>query len=287
MVDLTKAGTYKFAGRQVNRMGYGAMQLSGPGIFGAPEDPNLACEVLKQALAMGVNHIDTSDFYGPYITNQLIKQALFPYPDELTIVTKVGALRDDKANWLPAFEKEQLIRAIHDNCEHLGLEAVDVVNLRAMFAEGPAEGSLEEPLSVLAELQQQGLIKHIGLSNVTPKQLEQAQQMVNIVCVQNMYNVANRQDDDFIDELAKTHIPYVPFFPLGGFSPLQSAVLDEIASQHQVSVMQVALAWLLQRSENILLIPGTSSLAHLQDNLAAAELILPEADIDKLNQIAG
>lgn len=286
MVDITKAGSYQFAGHKVWRMGYGAMQLAGPGVFGEPQEPENARKVLQQVVAQGVNHIDTSDFYGPHVTNKLIKQALHPYADDLLLVTKVGARRDAKGNWLPAFSAEELIQAIEQNCENLGLEAIEVVNLRAMFAEGPAEGSLEQPLTVLAQLQQRGLIRHIGLSNVTMKQLHQAQSMIDVACVQNMYNVLHRHDDPMIDELAQQRIPFVPFFPLGGFTPIKAQVLNDIAARLHVSAMQVALAWLLQRSPNILLIPGTASSEHLQQNLAAAELLLPADALEQLNLLA-
>lgn len=280
------SGTLTLGTRTVKRLGYGAMQLAGPGVFGPPKDPETAIAVLREVVANGVNHIDTSDFYGPHYTNQIIRQALHPYADDLVIVTKVGARRDEQGAWLPAFSPAELTQAVHDNLRNLGLDVLDVVNLRCMFdAHGPAEGSLEEPLSVLAELQQQGLVRHIGLSNVTSAQVAQGQKICEIVCVQNNYNLVHRDDDALIDELAGKGIAYVPFFPLGGFTPLQSTTLSEVAQQVGASPMQVALAWLLQRSPNILLIPGTSSLAHLKENLAAAQLKLPGEAIAKLNAI--
>ncbi|MDY0889877.1 aldo/keto reductase family oxidoreductase [Kosakonia sp. CFBP8986] len=278
--------TYRLGDNEVGRLGYGAMQLAGPGVFGPPADEARALQVLRDAVAAGVNHIDTSDFYGPHVTNKLIKQALHPYPDNLTIVTKVGARRDEKANWLPAFSDEELTRAVEDNLRNLGLDVLDVVNLRAMFsAHGPAEGSLEAPLETLIKLKDRGLIRHIGLSNVTAKQVADAQKMTPIVCVQNLYNVANRQDDALIDSLNEQGIAFVPFFPLGGFSPLQSSELNAVAAELDATPMQVALAWLLQRSPNILLIPGTSSPQHLQENLASAKLVLPREALDTLNSI--
>ncbi len=278
--------TYRLGDNEVGRLGYGAMQLAGPGVFGPPADEARALQVLRDAVAAGVNHIDTSDFYGPHVTNKLIKQALHPYPDNLTIVTKVGARRDEKANWLPAFSDEELTRAVEDNLRNLGLDVLDVVNLRAMFsAHGPAEGSLEAPLETLIKLKARGLIRHIGLSNVTAKQVADAQKMTPIVCVQNLYNVANRQDDALIDSLNEQGIAFVPFFPLGGFSPLQSSELNAVAAELDATPMQVALAWLLQRSPNILLIPGTSSPQHLQENLASARLVLPREALETLNSI--
>ncbi|RDL28033.1 aldo/keto reductase family oxidoreductase [Serratia fonticola] len=280
------SGTFALGTRTVKRLGYGAMQLAGPGVFGPPKDPETAIAVLREVVASGVNHIDTSDFYGPHYTNQIIRQALHPYADDLVIVTKIGARRDEQGAWLPAFSPAELTQAVHDNLRNLGLDVLDVVNLRCMFdAHGPAEGSLEEPLSVLAELQQQGLVRHIGLSNVTSAQVAQGQKICEIVCVQNNYNLVHRDDDALIDELAGKGIAYVPFFPLGGFTPLQSTTLSEVAQQVGASPMQVALAWLLQRSPNILLIPGTSSLAHLKENLAAAQLKLPSDAVAKLNAI--
>lgn len=278
------SGTFTLGTHTVKRLGYGAMQLAGPGVFGPPKDPEAAIAVLREVIDSGVNHIDTSDFYGPHYTNQIIRQALHPYTDDLVIVTKIGARRDEQGAWLPAFSPAELTQAVHDNLRNLGLDVLDVVNLRCMFdAHGPAEGSLAEPLSVLAELQQQGLVRHIGLSNVTSAQVEQGQQICEIVCVQNNYNLAHRDDDALIDELAGKGIAYVPFFPLGGFTPLQSTTLSEVAQQVGASPLQVALAWLLQRSANILLIPGTSSLAHLKENLAVAQLKLPSDAIAKLN----
>ena len=278
------SGTFTLGTHTVKRLGYGAMQLAGPGVFGPPKDPEAAIAVLREVIESGVNHIDTSDFYGPHYTNQIIRQALHPYADDLVIVTKIGARRDDQGAWLPAFSPAELTQAVHDNLRNLGLDVLDVVNLRCMFdAHHPAEGSLEEPLSVLAELQQQGLVRHIGLSNVTSAQVAQGQQICEIVCVQNNYNLAHRDDDALIDELAGKGIAYVPFFPLGGFTPLQSTTLSEVAQQVGASPLQVALAWLLQRSPNILLIPGTSSLAHLRENLAVAQLKLPSDAIAKLN----
>ena len=271
----------------VNRMGYGAMQLAGPEVWGPPRDIDEAIAVLREAVAAGVNHIDTSDFYGPHVTNQIINRALHPYPDELVIVTKVGARRGDDKSWIPALSKPELIDAVHDNLRNLGLEVLDVVNLRVGGPMGPSEGSIEEPLTALAELKSQGLIRHLGISNVTPEQLAEAQQITEIVCVQNFYNLAHRNDDDFIIDLAIQGIAYVPFFPLGGFSPLQSSGLDAAAASLQARPIQVALAWLLQRSSNILLIPGTSSVSHLQENLKAATLHIPSEIIADLDSIGG
>ncbi len=286
MID--QAGTYSFAGRAVKRLGYGAMQLAGPGVFGPPRDHDAALAVLRAAVEAGVNHIDTSDFYGPHVTNRLIREALSPYPDDLLIVTKIGARRSEDASWLPAFAADEVTRAVEDNLTNLGLETLDVVNLRLMFdVHGPAEGSLAEPLKAVADLQRQGLVRHIGLSNVTPTQFEEARDIAEIVGVQNQYNLAHRDDDAFIDALAAEGIAYVPFFPLGGFSPLQSAALSDVAARLKATPMQVALAWLLQRSPNILLIPGTSSVAHLHENLAAASLTLPEDAVAELNAIGG
>jgi len=288
MMTIDKAGSYRLAGCSVNRLGYGAMQLAGPGVFGPPRDHDAALAVLRAAVEAGVNHIDTSDFYGPHVTNRLIREALSPYPDDLLIVTKIGARRGDDASWLPAFEPAELIRAVEDNLTNLGLEALDVVNLRLMFGvHGPAEGSLAAPLTAVADLQRQGLVRHIGLSNVTPAQFEEARDIADIVCVQNQYNLAHRDDDAFIDTLAASGVAYVPFFPLGGFSPLQSEALSGVAARIEATPMQVALAWLLQRSPNILLIPGTSSVAHLRENLAAASLTLPEDAVAKLDAIGG
>ncbi|ATA21083.1 aryl-alcohol dehydrogenase-like predicted oxidoreductase [Gibbsiella quercinecans] len=285
MSNIHASGSYQLGDRQVKRIGYGAMQLAGPGVFGPPKDPQMCIRVLREAVAAGVNHIDTSDFYGPHVTNKLIKEALHPYADDLCIVTKVGARRDDKGNWLPAFSPKELTQAVEDNLRHLGLDVLDVVNLRSMFdPHQPAEGPLEEPLTVLAELKARGLIRHIGLSHVTARQVADAQKITPVACVQNHYNLAHRQDDSLVDALAAQGIPLVPYFPLGGFSPLQSAALDDVAGRQGATPMQVALAWLLQRSPNILLIPGTSSLGHLQENLAAAHLQLSPADISQLEQ---
>jgi aryl-alcohol dehydrogenase-like predicted oxidoreductase len=284
MLDITAAGTFLFGGRTVNRMGYGAMQLAGPGVFGPPEDRDAALAVLREAVASGVNHIDTSDFYGPHITNQLIREALHPYPDDLVIVTKVGAVRGEDASWNPAMAPADLERAVHDNLRNLGVDALDVVNLRAMGqVHGPGEGSIEAPFTALAELQRQGLIRHLGVSNVTSAQVAQARGIADVVCVQNLYNLAHRDDEALIDELAGTGIAYVPFFPLGGFTPLQSSTLSDVAAELGATPMQVALAWLLRRAPNVLLIPGTSSVGHLRENLAAAELILPEDALSKLD----
>jgi aryl-alcohol dehydrogenase-like predicted oxidoreductase len=266
-------------------MGYGAMQLAGPGVFGPPRDVEAAIAVLREAVSSGVNHIDTSDYYGPYVTNQLIKRAIHPYPEGLVIVTKVGARRGPDKSWIPAISRPELIDAVHDNLRNLGLDRMDVVNLRVGSVLEPSEGSIEEPLTALAECQHQGLIRHIGLSNVTPAQLAQAKTITDIVCVQNFYNVARRADDGFVDSLAREGIAYVPFFPLGGFTPLQSSALDKAAASLGVTSMQVALAWLLQRSPNILLIPGTSSVTHLRENLSAAALHLPPEVVAELDAI--
>ncbi|NYF80852.1 aldo/keto reductase family oxidoreductase [Granulicella arctica] len=271
----------------VNRMGYGAMQLAGPQVWGPPRDVDGAVAVLREAIEAGVDHVDTSDFYGPHVTNQIIKQALHPYPDGLTIVTKIGARRGEDKSWIHALSPKELTDGIHDNLRNLGLDALDVVNLRVGGITGPSEGSIEEPLTVLADLKRQGLIRHLGLSNISPKQLVEAQTITEIVCIQNLYNVAQRSDDGFIDDLAKQGIPYVPFFPLGGFTPLQSSALDAAAASLQSTPMQVALAWLLQRSPNILLIPGTSSVGHLRENLKAATLRIPSEVIAKLDAIGG
>ena len=286
MTAPTSAGIFRLASRTVNRLGYGAMQLAGPGVFGPPRDTAAALAVLREAVAQGVDHIDTSDFYGPHITNRLIREALHPYRDDLVIVTKVGAVRGDDASWKPAFSSEDLERAVHDNLRNLGLE-LDVVNLRAMFdVHGPAEGSIEAPLTALAELQRRGLIRHIGLSNVTPTQIAQGRAITPIVCVQNQYNLVHRGDDALIDRLAESGTAYVPFFPLGGFTPLQSTALNEVAARLGATPMQVALAWLLQRSPNILLIPGTSSVGHLRENLASGSLELGATDLDTLDGLA-
>jgi len=271
----------------VKRMGYGAMQLAGPQVWGPPRDPDGAIRVLREAIEAGVNHIDTSDFYGPHVTNQIIRDALHPYPDALVIVTKVGAKRGADKSWAHALSRQELIDAVHDNLRNLRLDKLDVVNLRVGGVERPSEESIEEPLTVLAELKHQGLIRHLGLSNVTPRQLAEAQKISEIVCVQNLYNVAHRSDDGFIDELTRRGIAYVPFFPLGGFTPLQSAALDAAAASLQATPMQVALAWLLRRAPNILLIPGTSSVKHLRENLEAATLQLPPETIAALDSIAG
>jgi aryl-alcohol dehydrogenase-like predicted oxidoreductase len=287
MTSIAKAGTYPLGNRRVTRLGYGAMQLAGPGVFGPPRDRGAALAVLREAVASGVDHIDTSDFYGPHETNRIIREALAPYPADLTLVTKIGARRDDQGAWLPAVSREALTQAVHDNLRHLGLDVLEVVNFRSMLdVHGPAEGSLEAPLTVLAELQRQGLIRHIGLSNVTPAQVAEGRSLCDIACVQNHYNLAHRGDDALIDDLARDGIPYVPFFPLGGFSPLQSSALSEVAGRLGATPMQVALAWLLRRSPNILLIPGTSSLAHLRENLAAAGLELPDEVVAVLDRIA-
>ncbi len=270
----------------VNRMGYGAMQLAGPQVFGPPRDIDAAVAVLREAVAAGVNHIDTSDFYGPHVTNQIIRQALHPYPDDLVIVTKLGARRGADKSWIPALSRQELIDAVHDNLRNLGLDNLAVVNLRVGGVMGPSEGSIEEPLAVLADLKRQGLVRHLGLSNVSPVQMLEAQKISEIVCVQNLYNVAQRSDDSFIDDLAKQGVAYVPFFPLGGFTPLQSSALDAAAASVKATPMQVALAWLLQRSPNILLIPGTSSVQHLRENLKAATLELPPESIASLNSIS-
>ena len=287
MSQIDQAGTYSLGSRSVRRLGYGAMQLAGPGVFGPPKDLDAARAVLREAIALGVNHIDTSDFYGPHITNQLIREALHPYRDDLLIVTKIGARRGADAGWLPALGAAELEQAVHDNLRNLGLDVLDVVNLRAMFdVHGPAEGSMEAPLTALAELRERGLIRHIGVSNVTPRQVEDAQRIVPIACVQNMYNLAHRNDDALIDSLAQQGIAYVPFFPLGGFSPLQSNALSAVAGQLAATPMQVAIAWLLQRSPNLLLIPGTSSVAHLRENLGAARLVLPPDALAALDGIS-
>ena len=274
---------YILAGRSVSRLGYGAMQLAGPGVFGPPEDNQEAIAVLREAVERGVNHIDTADFYGPHVTNRLIREALHPYPEDLVIVTKVGAKRGPSGSVPAAMSREDLTQAVHANLDNLGLDVLDVVVLRSMIREdGPAEGSLEEPLSVLIDLQQQGLLRHIGLSNVTPAQVAEGRRMTDIACVQNLYNVMHRDDDALIDELARADIPYVAYFPLGGFAQMQSSSLSQIAHRLSASPMQVALAWLLQRSPNILPIPGTSSLKHLRENIAAALLQLPASALDEL-----
>ena len=288
--ESTLGGRFTFSGTQltVARMGYGAMQLAGPRVWGPPRDPDAAVAILREAVAAGVNHIDTSDFYGPHVTNQIIRRALHPYPAGLAIVTKVGSRRPPDGTWQPAISPTELTAAVHDNLRNLGLETLDVVNYRAMGAiHGPREGSIAEQVTVLAELQRAGLIRHIGLSNVTATQVAEGRAIADIVCVQNNYNVANRDDDVLIDDLARSGIAYVPFFPLGGFSPLQSSVLSSVAARVGVTPMQVALAWLLHRAPNILLIPGTSSLAHLRENLAASDLTLSPQDLAELDGIAG
>jgi aryl-alcohol dehydrogenase-like predicted oxidoreductase len=287
MPDISKAGRFKLGTREVNRLGYGAMQLAGPGVFGPPKDRAAAIAVLRAAVAGGVNHIDTSDFYGPHVTNQLIREALHPYPDSLVIVTKIGARRGADGSWNRAFSAPELTAAVHDNLRNLGLDALEVVNFRSMLggAHGAAEGSIEAPMTALAELQRQGLVKHIGVSTVTTTQIEEARRICEIVCVQNLYNLAARTDDAMVDDLARKGIAYVPYFPLGGFTPLQSATLSKVAEELGATPMQVALAWLLHRAPNILLIPGTSSIAHLAENLAAAELRLTENALRRLESI--
>jgi len=287
MTDIRSAGTYPLAGRTVNRLGYGAMQLAGPGVFGPPKDREAALAVLREAVARGVNHIDTSDFYGPHITNQLIHEALYPYPENLVIVTKVGAVRGEDASWNPAFSHSELRQGVHDNLRNLGVERLDVVNLRVMGEiHGPSEGSIAPQFEALAELQREGLIAHLGLSNVTATQIAEAESIAPVVCVQNQYNLAHRDDDALIDLLAAKGIPYVPFFPLGGFTPLQSSTLSGVAARIGATPMQTALAWLLRRAPNILLIPGTSSVAHLRENLDVAGLELDMAAMNALNDIA-
>jgi len=287
MVDISKAGTHALGNHTVKRIGYGAMQLAGPGVYGPPKDPEGALAVLREAVASGVDHIDTSDFYGPYVTNRLIREALHPYPAELVIVTKVSARRGEGGSWIPAFSREELTEAVHSNLRNLKLDVLDVVNLRSMFdIHGPKEGSLEAPFSVLADLQRQGLIRHLGLSNVTATQVAEARRIAPVVCVQNLYNLAHRNDDALIDELAAAGTAYVPFFPLGGFTPLQSSELSAVAGDLGATPLQIALAWLLHRSPNILLIPGTSSLGHLRENLAVADLALPEDALSILDRIA-
>ena len=287
MPSIDQSGTFNLGNRTVKRLGYGAMQLAGPGVFGPPKDHDAALAVLREAIASGVNHIDTSDFYGPHVTNRLIREALAPYPDDLVIVTKIGARRGADGSWLPAFSPEALTQAVHDNLRNLGLDVLDVVNLRSMFdTHGPAEGSIEAPLTVLAGLQRQGLVRHIGLSNVTPTQIAEGRRICEIVCVQNYYNLAHRTDDALIDDLARDGTAYVPFFPLGGFTPLQSTTLSAVAQRLGATPMQVALAWLLRRAPNILLIPGTSSVAHLRENLAAIECALPDDAVEELEGLA-
>ncbi|MCW3657169.1 aldo/keto reductase family oxidoreductase [Burkholderia cenocepacia] len=288
MPDIRHTATFRLGDRHVRRIGYGALQLAGPGVFGPPKDRDAALKVLREAVESGVDHLDTSDFYGPHVTNRLIRDALHPYRDDLVIVTKIGARRGDDASWLPAFAPDELERAVHDNLRNLGLDVLDVVNLRIMFdTHGPAEGSIEAPLATLAELQRRGLVRHIGLSNVTPAQVAEGRRICDIVCVQNHYNIAHRGDDALIDTLARDGIAYVPYFPLGGFSPLQSSTLSDVAARVGATPMQVALAWLLRRAPNLLLIPGTSSVAHLRENLAAADLALPADALAALDRIAG
>jgi pyridoxine 4-dehydrogenase len=287
MSSTNKSGTFKLGNRIVKRLGYGAMQLAGRGVFGPPRDHDAALAVLREAVASGVNHIDTADFYGPHVTNQIIREALAPFRDDLVIVTKIGAGRGEDGSWSPAFSREELTQAVHDNLRNLGLDVLDVVNLRSMFdVHHPAEGSLEAPLTVLADLQRKGLVRHIGLSNVTPAQIAEGRRICEIVCVQNYYNLAHRADDALIDDLARQGIAYVPFFPLGGFTPLQSSTLSDVAGRLGATPMQVALAWLLRRAPNILLIPGTSSVAHLRENLAAGLLTLSPQTLRDLDGIA-
>jgi len=287
MSNLDQASTFTLGTRSVRRLGYGAMQLAGPGVFGPPKDPAAARAVLRAAIASGVNHIDTSDFYGPHVTNRLIREALHPYPDDLVIVTKIGARRGAEASWIPAWSPAELTQAVHDNLRNLGVDALEVVNLRSMHGHlAPAEGSIEAPLTALAELQGKGLVRHIGLSSVTPAQVAEGRRICDIVCVQNHYNVAHRADDRLIDDLARDGIAYVPFFPLGGFNRLQSSTLSAFAQRLGATPMQVALAWLMRRAPNMLLIPGTSSLAHLRENLAAAELHLPDDAVSALDGLA-
>ncbi len=289
MVGSALGGRFTFPGTSltVHRIGYGAMQLAGPGVWGPPKDPEAAVAILREAVAAGVNHIDTSDYYGPHVTNQIIRRALHPYPENLVIVTKVGGRRGEDGSWHPAFSPEELAQAIHDNLRNLGLDVLDVVNLRSMHGIlKPAEGSIEGPLTVLADLQRTGLVRHIGVSNVTPAQVEEARRIAPIVCVQNSYNAVQRRDDALVDDLASEGIAYVPFFPVGGFTPLQSATLSNVAGRLGATPVQVALAWLLHRSPNILLIPGTSSVAHLRENLAAGELSLSPEILAKLDRIA-
>ena len=287
ITDITAAGVFSLSDRTVNRLGYGAMQLAGPGVFGPPRDRHAALAVLREAVAQRVNHIDTSDYYGPHVTNQLIREALHPYPDDLVIVTKVGAVRGADASWISALTPADLTRAVHDNLRNLRVDALDLVNLRVGGIDEPIESSIEEQFATLAELQRQGLIRQLGLSNVTSGQLKQASGIAKVVCVQNHYNIVHRGDDALIDELAVSGVAYVPFFPLGGFTPLQSSTLSEVATRLDATPMQVALAWLLHRAPNILLIPGTSSIAHLHENLAAAELALTDTTLAELGTIDG
>jgi len=287
MTSIDHAGTFTLGDRVVRRLGYGAMQLAGTGVFGPPKDPDAARAVLREAVANGVNHIDTADFYGPHVTNQLIREALHPYPNDLVIVTKLGARRGEDGSWIPAMSPEELTRAVHDNLRNLRLDMLEVVNLRSTLGlHEPVEGSIAPFVTVLAELQRKGLVRHIGVSNVTSAQIEQARRIAPIVCVQNAYNVAHRADDPLIDDLVRDGIAYVPYFPLGGFNPLQSSILSDVARRLGATPMQVALAWLLRRAPNILLIPGTSSVAHLRENLAAAELQLPDDALTELDGVA-
>jgi pyridoxine 4-dehydrogenase len=287
MSHVDQSGTFTLGGRAVKRLGYGAMQLAGPGVFGPPRDRDAAIAVLREAVASGVDHIDTSDYYGPHVTNELIREALHPYSDDLVIVTKIGARRGEDKSWLPWFSAKELAQAVHDNLRNLKLDVLDVVNFRSMWGHlEPAEGSIEAPLTALADLQRQGLVRHIGVSHVTPAQVAQARGICEIVCVQNHYNLAHRRDDGMIDALSRDGIAYVPYFPLGGFSPLQSSTLSDVARRLGATPMQVALAWLLRRAPNILLIPGTSSLGHLRENLAAAELKLPDDVLKELDNVA-
>ncbi|HVG49271.1 MAG TPA: aldo/keto reductase family oxidoreductase [Rubellimicrobium sp.] len=287
MTDISTAGTYRLGDRTVRRMGYGAMQLAGPGVFGPPRDRAAAVAVLREAVASGVNHIDTSDFYGPHVTNEIIREALHPYPDDLVIVTKVGAVRGPDKSWNRADSAGDLRQAVEDNLRNLGLDAMHVVNLRVMLDHHPVEGSIEAQVAAMAELQERGLVRHVGLSNVTAAQVQQAQAILPVACVQNQYNLAHREDDALVDELAAQGIPFVPFFPLGAFSPLQSTALSDVAARLGATPLQVALAWLLRRSPNILLIPGTSSVAHLRENLAVADLAVPDDLMTALDVIGG
>ena len=287
MNSTNTSASFSLGDWNVKRLGYGAMQLAGPGVFGPPKNHSAAVAVLREAVELGVNHIDTADFYGPHITNRIIRDALWPYRDDLVVVTKVGARRGPEGSWIPAFAREELTQAVHDNLRHLGRETIEVVNLRCMFnVHHPADGSIEAPLTVLAELQQKGLVRHIGLSNITPTQVEEGQRICQIACVQNHYNLVNRADDSLIDKLAQQNVAFVPFFPLGGFTPLQSSTLSDVAKRLEATPMQVALAWLLHRSPNILLIPGTSSLKHLRENQAAGDLQLTANDLGELDSIA-
>ena len=282
-----RSGQFTLGDRTVNRLGYGAMQLAGPHVMGPPADRDAAVAVLRRAVELGVDHIDTSDYYGPHVTNEVIREALHPYPEQLTIVTKVGARRTPEGEWPEALSPAELRQAVHDNLEHLGVEALDVVNLRMPGFAAPVERSLAEPFGALAELQQEGLIRHLGVSNVTTQQFAEARAIAPVVCVQNHYNLVHRDDDAMVDALAREGVAYVPFFPLGGFSPLQSAALETVARRLETTPMQVALAWLLARSPNVLLIPGTSSVAHLEENLQAAARVLGPAEMAELDRIGG